>query len=381
MKRIFRALGLMSGTSMDGIDAALIETDGEGAVKSLGGLTRPFDPSFRKALTAMQGRRDPLSEVETALTLGHAETVAKLLETLGVQAADVDVVGFHGQTVFHAPKKGVTVQMGDGPMLATKTGIPVVYDFRSADVKAGGEGAPLAPVYHGARARALEKPLLVVNLGGVGNLTFIGRDGALLAFDTGPANGPIDDWVARHGKGEFDKDGAFGLAGKAERGRITHSLRNPFFRQPPPKSLDRSDFRWELVKGLSLEDGCATLARLCAEAVAQGRAFLPEKPKRVLVCGGGRHNRAIMDCLRERLQVPVDPCEAVGWDGNLIEAEAFAYMAVRRLLNEPISFPETTGVRTPMVGGRLTVPEGREVIVVPEIPEGAVTRPPNRASA
>ncbi|MCR9257515.1 MAG: anhydro-N-acetylmuramic acid kinase [Alphaproteobacteria bacterium] len=360
MERTYRALGMMSGTSMDGIDAAVIETDGDREVRCLGGLTTPFDPEFRKILFAMQGRKTPMAEVETALTLGHAEAVEKLLEKLAMTPEQIDVIGFHGQTTFHAPNDRVTVQMGDGPLLAGKTGIPVVHDFRRADVEAGGEGAPFAPVYHAARAAGLEKPLLVVNLGGVGNLTYIGRDGDLMAFDTGPANAPIDDWVARHGAGDQDTDGALALAGKAERGRITHSLRNSFFRKPPPKSLDRSEFAWELVKGLSLEDGCATLARFAAETVVQGRAFLPEKPKRVLVSGGGRHNKAIMACLAERMQVPVEPCEAAGWDGGLLEAEAFAYMAVRHLLGEPISFPTTTGVRAPMVGGKLALPSGRQ---------------------
>lgn len=353
---MYKALGLMSGTSMDGIDAAVIETDGESVVKPLGGRTSVFDPNFRKALMAMQGRKKPMEEVETAFTLGNAEAVKRVLKKLEIDPSEIDVIGFHGQTLYHAPDEKLTVQMGDGGMLATETEIPVVYDFRSADVQAGGQGAPLAPIYHMARCAGQEKPMAVLNLGGVGNITYIGKFKELIAFDTGPANGPIDDWVGRHGKGAMDEGGIFSLAGQPELGRITHALRNPYFRKLPPKSLDRSFFGWELVKGLSLEDGCATLARLVSESVAQGRAWFPDKIRHVLVGGGGRYNQAIMKNLSERLDVPVRSCDEEGWDGDLIEAEAFAYMAVRHLRGLPITYPDTTGVSEPLKGGRLAMP-------------------------
>jgi len=285
------------------------------------------------------------------LTERHAEAVRAL-------GAKADIVGFHGQTILHRPAERRTWQIGDGAALARAVGVPVAYDFRSADVAAGGEGAPFAPVFHAALAGPLEKPLAVLNIGGVANVTWIGADGALLACDTGPGNGPLDDWVRRHTGAAFDRDGALAAAGRADAAVLARLLAHPYFARPMPKSLDRLDFSAALaasgLASLAAADGAATLAAFTAEAVA--RAPLPGRPLRVLVCGGGRKNPAIMAALRARLGVPVDPVEQVGWDGDALEAQCFGFLAVRVRRGLPLSFPGATGVPRPLAGGRIASP-------------------------
>lgn len=347
-------LGLMSGTSLDGIDAAILETDGE-RVQSCGPwLTLPYDEGFRARLRSCLGTKGDKA-VERELTLRHAEAVRKLVADWG---KPVDLVGFHGQTLLHRPKEGVTVQMGDGALLARETGLPVVCDFRSADVAAGGEGAPLVPLYHAALAADLPKPLAVLNLGGVGNVTFLGKGGAILAFDTGPGNALLDDWTLRHTGKPCDEDGKLAFAGEVEAFTLVELFDNPYFGRKPPKSLDRDDFAGvlEAIKSLSPEDGAATLTGLTAGAVGRALEWLPEAPKRWLVCGGGRRNPALMAALEEALEVPVEPVEAVGWQGDALEAQAFAFLAARSQRDLPLSLPGTTGVPRPTLGGRLYRP-------------------------
>ncbi len=229
----------------------------------------------------------------------------------------------------------------------------MVADFRSADVAAGGEGAPLAPLYHAALAASLPKPIAILNLGGVGNVTWIGEAGEILAFDTGPGNALIDDWVRRHTGAAADVDGALARAGRASAAHVARFLQHPYFTRLPPKSLDRDDFPDALPDGLSLEDGAATLTEMTAAAVATGCRHFPVPAREWLVCGGGRHNPALMAALARRLGMPVRPVEAVGWNGDALEAQAFAYLAVRSAAGLPLSLPSTTGVPRPMPGGRL----------------------------
>lgn len=359
------ALGMMSGTSRDGVDAALIRTDGETRVETGPFLSRPYDEALRDRLAAVcRGDHSLLAAVERDLTLRHAAVVKELLAAHAVSPREVGVIGFHGHTVAHAPAQGRTHQIGDGALLAAETGIDVVADFRSRDVAAGGEGAPFAPLYHWARAADLEKPLAVVNIGGVANVTWIGAglradaaettDGvSLLAFDTGPGNALLDSWVARHSGASHDHDGRLAASGEVRQQIVDRFLEAPYFRRPPPKSLDREDFDLALLNGVSAADGAATLCAVTAAAVAKARAHLPAPPRRWLVTGGGRHNPVIMAMLAARLGVPADPVEAVGWNGDALEAEAFAYLAVRALKGLPLSLPSTTGVRTPVSGGRL----------------------------
>ncbi len=351
-----RALGLMSGTSMDGVDIACIDTDGERIAETSPGTTTPYEDSVRALLgqaVAGRGAANNLAALERALTDSHERTVGAFLADNAISRTDIAVVGFHGHTLYHRPEERRTCQVGDGARLARRLGIDVVGDFRSADVSAGGQGAPFAPLYHQALARGLPKPLGVLNLGGVANITWLGDDDAVIACDTGPANAPLDDWVRRHGVGDCDRDGRISAAGIPDQARLARWLDHPFFTAPPPKSLDRNDFTAELADGMTLADGAATLAASVAVSVARVREHLPQAPLRWLVTGGGRHNPTIMAALAEILAVPVEPVEAVGWQGDALEAQAFAFLAVRSLKGLPLSLPSTTGVPRPMPGGRL----------------------------
>ena len=345
------AIGLMSGTSMDGVDAALIRTDGDRHVETGPSLTVPYKPEFRQRLRAILGGRGDVDAVERELTQAHAEAVQRLLDTAGLVADQVDLIGFHGQTILHAPHERRTWQIGDGAALAAAVGIDVVNDFRSADVAEGGQGAPLLPLYHRALSADLGKPVIVLNLGGVGNLTWIGRDGDIVAFDTGPGNALLDDWMLAKSGVAFDRDGATSARGKVDPERLNRLLDHPYFGRPGPKSLDRNDFGFDPVDAMSLEDGAATLAAFTVETVAMAIGLLPEPPRRCVVTGGGRHNRTIMAGLRNELGIPVDPVEVVGWQGDALEAQGFAYLAVRSRLGLPLSLPTTTGVPAPLTGG------------------------------
>jgi anhydro-N-acetylmuramic acid kinase len=408
------AVGLMSGTSLDGIDVAAAATDGRDEIIAGPAETFAYPAEFRDRLRGVLGGigpREEIATVETELTRLHAEAVMRFRERFPQIA--IKLIGFHGHTILHRPEQRRTWQIGDGALLARLTGIDVVCDFRGADVASGGQGAPLVPLYHAALAAPLRKPLAVLNLGGVGNLTWIG-DGPdnIIAFDTGPGNALIDDWVRRHTGRAADFDGALALAGRISETHVARFLEHPYLARTPPKSLDRDDFRNAVPEGLPLADGAATLTEMTAAAVAAAIRHFPAPPREWLVCGGGRHNPAIMAALARRLgtgiaapaeyphpdpplqagegvkgvkgvrsspppplagegrvgakatstlstagesggEVIVRPVEAVGWDGDALEAQAFAWLAVRSLRGLPLSLPTTTGVPRPMPGGRL----------------------------
>ena len=355
------AIGLMSGTSLDGIDAALIETDGEAFVRPVAFRGEPYSDAARAelaeatrmALTFDRPRASPpVVAAGELITRTHVFAVHKLLAEAGVAAADVDVIGFHGQTIAHRPDRGWTWQIGDGAAMARATGITTVSDFRSADVAAGGQGAPLLPVYHAALAAGLEGPIAVLNLGGVGNITYIpAGSGELVAFDTGPANGLIDSWVEAETSARYDADGALAASGRVDEVVLTAMLDHPFFDAAPPKSLDRNDFTIQPARGLSAADGAATLTAFTAETVADALRHLPARPVRLLVAGGGRHNPTLLGMIAARTGLVAEPTDGLGWNGDALEAEGFAYMAVRTLKGLPISFPATTGVPLAMAGG------------------------------
>jgi anhydro-N-acetylmuramic acid kinase len=350
------AVGLMSGTSLDGIDAAVVETDGEGHIRPRGAVTVPYDEALRDRLRRALGSesRDPaIDSLERDLTLAHARIVLDLLGREGIPAERVGVVGFHGHTILHRPERRWTWQLGDGSLLVRETGIAVVADFRGADVAAGGQGAPLAPAFHAALASSLAKPVAMLNVGGVANVTWIGLAGDLIAFDTGPGNALIDDWMLRRRGVAVDRDGRLAASGRVDEGALAALLDNPYFEALPPKSLDRGDFDSSAVEGLSDADGAATLTAFTAAAVERALSHLPAAPRRWIVCGGGRHNPVLMRMLAARLGTPVEPVEAIGWDGDMIEAQAFAYLAVRSRRGLPISWPGTTGAPSPLCGGRL----------------------------
>jgi anhydro-N-acetylmuramic acid kinase len=355
---MLRVIGLMSGTSLDGVDAAWLETDGERIGRFGPRLTIAYDEALRRDLrhiltiAAAIGDDDPrLQRAVSQLTEAHIRAVQALEQP-------ADLIGFHGQTILHQPQFRRTWQVGDAALLAERTQTPVAYDFRSADVAAGGEGAPLAPVFHAALAADLPKPLAILNIGGVANVTWIGPDGAPLAYDTGPGNAAIDDWALRHTGQALDRDGALARAGTIDPAILTRLLNHPYFHRPPPKSLDRLDFQAALsasgLDRLSPEDGAATLTAFTAQAVALGP--LPTPPKLWLVCGGGRHNPALMAALKTALNAPVEPVEIQNWDGDALEAQCFGFLAARTFRNLPISYPTTTGAPTPLTGGRIVRP-------------------------
>jgi anhydro-N-acetylmuramic acid kinase len=366
MGKMMRAIGLMSGTSMDGIDVALIETDGENLARRGPSGTFTYDAAFRALLAqAIADAREVsdrgarpgcLADAERDLTERHAVAVRQFMDQQGVASPSIGVVGFHGHTVLHAPERRLTVQIGDGAALAHQIGLDVVHDLRAADVAAGGQGAPLAPVYHRALAARLpERPIAVVNIGGVANVTWIGRDGMLLAFDTGPGNALVDDWMLRHTGQAMDGGGGTAARGKVDEDALGALFIHDYFGRLPPKSLDRNAFPIEPVQHLSVADGAATLTAFTATAIARAREHFPEEPRLWVICGGGRRNKALMAMLAARVECAVAPAEAAGFDGDAVEAEAWAYMAVRSLKGLPITFPGTTGVREPLSGGVLSL--------------------------
>ena len=368
MANVLKVIGLMSGTSLDGVDAAILETDGEVIAVPGPALALPYQASTRAMLHAalqVAARTPPEAAVppeivraEKLLTDAHSDAVSALLAKAGLKAPDIAYIGFHGQTVLHRPADRRTWQIGDGAALARATGIAVVNEFRLADVAAGGQGAPFVPLYHAVLTQDMERPVAVVNIGGVANITYVGGRGELIAFDTGPGNAALDDWALKHTGEPVDRDGKLARAGTLNEGVLSFMLNHPVFLQPPPKSLDRFDFPMAAVDGLSAADGAATLTAFTAAAIARANEHLPQPPKAWIICGGGRRNPVLMAELRARLKGPVMTAEDAGWRGDFLEAEAFAYLAVRSVRGLPLSLPSTTGVPYPMPGGRLHRPKG-----------------------
>ncbi|MBN8890576.1 MAG: anhydro-N-acetylmuramic acid kinase [Rhodospirillales bacterium 70-18] len=356
------AIGAISGTSMDGIDVALVRTDGDALVQPGPGRTYPYAPALRAALQDFlrdpaRAETDPLTVLEEQVSDAHADAVAAFLRDHAIDRAGIAVAGIHGQTIWHRPERRFTRQLGLGARIAARLGLPLVNRFRHADVASGGQGAPFAPLYHRALAAGLEPPVMVLNLGGVGNITYIDGD-TVIAFDTGPASALIDDFVRQRRGQPYDADGALAAAGTADATLVARLMTHPYFAAPAPKSLDRNHFHaWAAaVAGLADADGAATLTAFTVASVAASLRLVPAAPRRWLVCGGGRHNADMMRRLRAELGVPVDPVEAAGWHGDFIEAECFAYLAVRSLRGLPLSLPTTTGVPHPMPGGERWTP-------------------------
>jgi anhydro-N-acetylmuramic acid kinase len=362
------ALGLMSGTSLDGVDVALIETDGR-RVNALGPSGyRPYTDTERGLLRQAlyeaadlpdrAARPGCLREAERVVTSAHAEAVATFTAQHRMRFDDIDIVGFHGQTVLHRPDKKLTVQIGDALTLAKTICIPVMYDFRAADVEAGGQGAPFVPVYHRALAQSLEweGPTVVVNIGGVANITYIDGD-TLIACDTGPGNALLDDHMFRRMNQRFDTEGRTAALGKVDAAWIARALEMPFFSLPPPKSLDRNDFAGLKLGDIPPEDGAATLTAFTAAAIARVAPLLPKEPKNWIVAGGGARNLTMLRMLRECLApATVRAADTLGWASDAIEAQAFGFLAARGLKGLPLSYPATTGVPFPMTGGMIARP-------------------------
>lgn len=351
------AIGVISGTSMDGIDVALIRSDGVSLVEPGPGATFPYPEALVSRLREVIANPDvaltPLEDLEREVTDAHVDAVKAFLVRYDIAPAQVSLVGLHGQTVLHRPREKFTRQLCDGARAASRLGIDIVCDFRSADVQAGGEGAPLVPLYHAAIAAGLERPLMILNWGGVGNVTYLGRQGEIIAFDTGPANALLDDFIWRRRGLKHDEGGALAASGTVRRDLVDRFMADPYFDRPAPKSLDRNHFHAVAgaVEALDDADGAATLAAFTVEATAAALRLIPEAPKRWLVCGGGRHNMALMRALQARMGTRVGPIEEIGFDGDVVEAQCFAYLALRSRLGLPLSLPTTTGVPNPLTGG------------------------------
>jgi anhydro-N-acetylmuramic acid kinase len=353
-----RTIGLMSGTSLDGVDAAWLDTDGRTVTAFGPTLTVPYDDVLRRDLRTILDLAPALAPEDPRLVSATERLTGYHIQAVEALGRPADLIGFHGQTILHQPHRRRTWQIGDAAALARRLGVPVAHDFRSADVAAGGQGAPFVPVYHAALAADLPKPLAILNIGGVANVTWIGGDGALLAFDTGPGNGLLDDWVFRHTGQAFDRDGALAHSGQVDMNVLARLVAHSYFGLPGPKSLDRLDFAKALadsgLSGLTAADGAATLTRFTVAAIAAAK--FPEPPTHWLVCGGGRLNPLLMDGLRQSLASPVEPVEAVGWNGDALEAQCFGFLAARVVSGLPLSYPSTTGVPAPTPGGRIAKP-------------------------
>jgi anhydro-N-acetylmuramic acid kinase len=362
-------IGLMSGTSLDGVDVALIETDGK-RIKAFGPTGyRPYSDNERNLLRQAlaeavnllnrDSRPGALFEAERVVTIAHAEAIATFKAQNRIAAEDIDIVGFHGQTVLHRPDRKLTVQIGNATALARAIHIPVMHDFRAADVEAGGQGAPLVPVYHRALAQSLERegPIALVNIGGVSNITYIDGNDTLIACDTGPGNALLDDFMYRATRQPFDTDGQMAAQGVVDVAWVTRALSLPFFALPPPKSLDRNDFAGLTLSNVSPADGAATLTAFTAEAIARIVPLLPKTPKSWIIAGGGARNHTMMRMLRQRLAPAiVDAADGLGWASDAIEAQAFGFLAARGMKGLPLSYPATTGVSMPMTGGMIARP-------------------------
>lgn len=360
---------------MDGIDVALIETDGGIKVRRGPSDFVPYETAFRrqieaglehaKSIQTKDQRPGALSAVEKELTKRHGDAVLRFLSHHKISKETVDIIGFHGQTVLHRPLDGLTVQLGDGRMLAEMTGVPVVYDMRANDMVHGGQGAPLVPAYHQALAARVPaelskgKPVVFVNIGGISNITIISKNGDPIAFDTGPGNTLIDQWVSDKAGIAYDAGGSIASEGQVIANVVSRYLAKPFFDLKPPKSLDRNDFTLADLGDLELADGARTLVRVTADAILKASAYAPEKPSLWIICGGGRKNATIMADLAEgatNTKAKVVVAEDLGFDGDSMEAEAWAYLAVRALDGLPLTWPTTTGCDAPVSGGVLVRP-------------------------
>jgi anhydro-N-acetylmuramic acid kinase len=372
---LLKAVGLMSGTSLDGVDVALIETDGE-CIAAFGPTSyRPYAALERDVLRRALADAGPLvdrdarpgvlEQAEMLVTAAHADAVETFLRDFRIAPESIDVIGFHGQTVLHRPALRLTVQLGDGAALATRLGIPVVFDFRAADLAAGGQGAPLVPVFHRALSQDLPRPrpLAILNVGGVANVTLLNGAAEPFACDTGPGNALLDDFMLTRTGTPCDPDGAAAARGRVDEAFIASVLTGPFFSRKCPKSLDRNEFTVD-VSALSTIDGAATLTALTAAAVAKIVDHLPHPPRSWIVAGGGARNATLMRMLAERLSpAPVESAEAVGWSVEALEAQAFAFLAVRSLQGLPLTFPGTTGAPRPMIGGVAMLPAPQQIAV------------------
>lgn len=370
-KKEVLAIGLMSGTSLDGVDAAIIKTDGNQVIRFGKACHIPYTIEQREQLQEAFAhakrennpnvRSNSILIAEGVINRLHLDAINEIISINQLQKNDIEVIGFHGQTLLHNPEKGWSWQIGDGRELADNTGIKVINDFRRFDVENGGQGAPLVPIFHRALLPNGETdfPIALLNIGGVANLTwFSGRDpNDMVAFDTGPGNALLDDWIRKHSDLPFDKDGQVSSKGNVQEILVNDLMNHDYFKEMPPKSLDRDAFDVSSLSMLSVEDGATTLIAFTVNAIKMAEVMCPDFVKKWYVCGGGAHNPTMMKMLSDELYGDVESISSIGFDGDYVEAEAFAYLAVRRIYNLPITFPGTTGINEPSTGGKVHMPK------------------------
>lgn len=368
MKQLITSIGLMSGTSVDGIDISTIQSDGEDKLVLLGDYYYKYSDSFRSEIMGLKDiilKKEDLrkhekiiKEIEKKITTTHALAVEENLEKLKIDRKNIDIVGFHGQTVFHSFRDKISKQIADGKLLSSLIKLDVVNDFRSSDINNGGQGAPLTPIYHSLiqKIKKIKLPVAFVNIGGIANITYIGPDSKMLSFDTGPGNSLIDRYlkIKSNNKINFDEEGKIASRGNPDEIILESYLNDPYFEMKPPKTLDINDFTISLIRGLSYENSVATLTELTARTIVNAFFLVPEKPKKILLCGGGRKNKFLVERIKKTSQIETVNIDEYELDGDFTESQAFGYLAIRALLKKPISFPETTGVKNSITGGKIT---------------------------
>jgi len=347
------AIGFMSGTSCDGVDAAILDTDGESNISFLGGLTLNYGDDLRTRLLEASQHDVPIVELlrlERDVSAHHLQAARMLLEQHPKLQKKISVIGLHGHTIRHIPNEGLTMQVGNPWILAKELGLPVVTDFRRCDMSVDGQGAPLVAMFHRALFEDEPRPTLVLNLGGVANVTWLGKEDEIIAGDTGPGCGLLDEWAQTMADLPHDLDGKLALAGKVNQEIVEAALTTPFFSKPLPKSADRYDFDHVDVSGLSVEDGAATLCAVTVEAIFRAVRRLPSMPDSMYVTGGGVHHPVIMDMLESKFG-KIRSVRERGLNPDTLEAECFAWLAVRHEKQLPLTIPETTGCQYPISGG------------------------------
>ena len=364
----FIALGLMSGTSADGIDVAILTTDGKAKIKLGPSGYYPFSKSFitkiksifKKKLNIDKSKKQKrIIKIENEFTQLNFIAINKFLKKNKINKKKIDVVGFHGQTISHNPASGYSWQIGNSQKLANLLNIKVVSNFRENDIKNGGQGAPLTPIFHYYLTKKMKKKICFINLGGISNITYFNHRSKtslnnMLAFDAGPCCSLIDDWISKNSNNKFDNFGLLARKGNVKKEIIHNFLKKPYFSKLPPKSLDRSFFSLSLLKKLNIEDGAATLNYLVANSVLKAFDYFPNNPNLCILSGGGRLNKFLVELISNKLKKSkILLAENYNWNGDSIEAHAFAYLSVRKLLNLPITFPKTTGIKKPLTAGQI----------------------------
>ena len=367
MKNLITAIGLMSGTSCDGIDASIIKSDGEDVLDLIGDNFIPYEDKTKHKIRKLKDKIDKAIDLkvnkleiisaEKEITLLHLRSINLLLEKLKIKKSEIDLVGLHGHTIFHNFLNKKTMQLGDGKILSKLTGLNVIYDFRKNDLKNGGQGAPLVPVFHKLLKKKLQlkSPVVFVNIGGISNLTYLDDNNEMISFDSGPGNFLIDRLLQlkSNGKVQFDKDGDIAMKGYVDKNILESYLNDPYYDMLPPKSLDVNDFNLSSVRGISIENSITTLSELTSQTIANSLSFFSNKPQKIILCGGGRKNKYIYERIKQISNISTLNIDKYKMNGDFIESQAFGYLAIRSFLNKPISFPKTTGVSKATIGGKL----------------------------